>query len=522
MLRSQPRKVAVAAAALSAALLAGCSGGGSGDSPSASASSDTPVPGGSITAGGLVAGPIDPGQATFSTQYRPWALPIFGSLFYPKGSKGSDYAPGLASGYKYSADKLTLTVTLRPKLVYSDGSPLNADSLVWNLNRHIQNNTREKQFFQYVTGIKKVDDLNAAITFSQPQTLLLDAMANSSTGFMTSEATFDKVGPEAFSVTPVGAGPFKIDKATSGQEIDMSKNTSYYDAKHVYLDKLTWLNTGTNAQGWLTNLQSGTIQAIQMNGNNTSATVLDSIKGDPSLQLSHGLSTYVAIIPTNTFKAPFNDLKARQAIAYCMDREAIANSVLKGYAKPAFVLSGDSSALKDWQEGKKLNPLQHDVKKGTALVKELGGLSFTITTNETAPTITALQQQWSECGIKAQVDVTPAYLTEVKEGSYQMSYTTNTNGGLNPAASTNYLDPDSANNKFGWRDESIWQQINATKGMTDQAQATAQWHKIWKSLDENGFIIPVVSAPNYVGASSKLHGIEQTVTMDLTHAWLAK
>ena len=511
----------LAAVAVVVTALAGCAGGGGGTSTASPSSK--PVSGGSITVGGLVAGAIDPGQASFSTQFRPWALSIFGSLFYPPDyGKGDSYVPGLASGYKYSSDQLTLTITLRPKLVYSDGTPLDADSLVWNLNRHIQNKTREFQYFQYVTGIKKVDDLNVAISFSQPQSILLDAMATSSTGFVTSEAAYNKVGANAFAATPVGAGPFKIDKATPGQELDLSKNTSYYDASHVYLDKVTWLNVGTDSQAWLTNLQSNAIQAIQMNGTNISSAVLDAIKNSPTLSLSSGLATYVSILPENTKVAPFNNEKARLALMYCTDRESIAKSIFKGYAEPAFVMSGDTWALKDWQEGKKLDPIQYSVSKSKALVQQLGGLSFTISTNETAPAITALQQQWQECGINAQVKVDPSYLTQVQAGNYQLAYTTNTNGGLNPASSTNYLDPTSANNKFGWTDDAIWNMVVEAKGTVDQDKAAALWKKIWTQLDTHGYIPSIVSAPNYIGASAKLHGIKQSVTMDLANAWIEK
>src|ERR1700733_4874784 len=139
--------VAAAAALL---LAAGCSSGSTGSTgsqgasspssaPASGAASGTPAAGGKLPVGGLATQALDPGQATFSSQSRPWVLPIFSSLFSPPAKAGDDYGPGLATGYKYSADHKTLTITLRPGLKFSDGTPLDATAVVWNFNRYVTN-----------------------------------------------------------------------------------------------------------------------------------------------------------------------------------------------------------------------------------------------------------------------------------------------------------------------------------------------------------------------------------------------
>ena len=92
----------------------------------------------------------------------------------------------LASGYKYSNDGLTLTVSLRPEPKFSDGTPLDATAAAWNLNRYVTNGTREKTSSFNVTSINASGDTKVVITFSAPNSLVLDAMATSSTGFMVS------------------------------------------------------------------------------------------------------------------------------------------------------------------------------------------------------------------------------------------------------------------------------------------------------------------------------------------------
>jgi len=518
--------LAAAAVGAVAVALSGCSTGG-GTSPTDTTGAGEPVSGGTLILGGLATQALDPTVATFSSQSRPWVMPVYSSLFWvnPDRTAKDLYLPGLATGYEYSADNLTLTVTLRDGLKFSDGTDLDADAVVWNLRRHIENKTREAQFFYNTDAdsITAVDKTHVQIEFTAPNPLLLDAMAVSSTGFISSPTAYEKLGEDTFNAQPVGAGPFMITSVDPGNEIDYVKNPNYWDADHVYLDGLTWLNTGADASAWLTNLQSGEIQVVPMNGQTTSPAVLSAVENDPNLQLvTDGAALNVVITPTNNTKPPFDKLEARQAIGYCTDREAIANNTLQGYATPAFVLSGTTSiALKDWQEGKSINPIQHDVAKGTALVQQLGGLSFTLITNQTSPVITALQQQWAECGIKADVVIDSAYLDKVKVGDYQMSFTFNVNGSSNPAGSTNYLDPTSANNKFGWKDDAIWQEIVAAKNLVDPEEITQAWHKIWAELDENGYIIPYVTAPVYGAISAAVQGYSLAQGYpDLSSVWL--
>ncbi len=517
-------------AAAAALLLTGCSSAGSSGSqgagstaPASVAASGSPVSGGTLTVGGLATQALDPGQSTFSSQSRPWVLPVFSSLLTPPAKAGDDYGPGLATGYKYSADHKTLTITLRPGLRFSDGTPLDAAAVVWNFNRYVSNHTREAQFFVYVTSEKATNPTTVTVTFSQPQTLLLDALSDSSSGFMASPTAFKKMGANAFDAAPVGAGPFKIVSDDPGQQLVMKKNDLYWDAKNVYLDGLTWQNTGLDAQTWLTDLRANSIQSVPMFGALTSPAVLSAVKNDPTLTMLQGASTNVSILPVNTYKPPFNNIKARQAINYCMDRGAIAKNVMQNFATPAYILSGpDSQALTGWQEGQSLSPIQYNVAKGTQLVKELGGLSFTVSTNSPSPVLTALQQQWAQCGIKAQINITEEYLSLVQDGNYQAAYTVNVNASLTPAGSTNYLDPNAINNKFGWKDDAIWSLVQQAKGITDVDQSTALWHKIWTQLATNGFVNPLISSPEYVASTKKLQGVVvESGVPDYTHAWLA-
>jgi len=117
---------------LLAGVLAACSSGGSGSSSTGgTASSQTPQHGGTLTY--LVSGlltqwdlGLDPANAGFVPSIYEDA--IFGQLFRltPSGA----IQPVLASGYTLSDGGAVVTISLRPGLKFTDGSPLNAQAVV--------------------------------------------------------------------------------------------------------------------------------------------------------------------------------------------------------------------------------------------------------------------------------------------------------------------------------------------------------------------------------------------------------
>lgn len=502
----RPLIVAAVFVALGGLLLSGCASPGTESDPTAE-----PTAGGTITIGGLATKALDPGQLGFSSQSIPWTRPVLGSLFRP--GEGGSIDPEIAVGYEYNADETELTIELREGALFQDETPVDADAVVWNLNRHREPGMREGQFFTSVTDIVAKDDTTVVITFDRPFPLLLEALAYQAAGYLASPTSFDEMGADAFNAAPVGAGPFRIVRADPGQELVMEKAETYWDAENVYLDGITFVNTGVEPQAGLVQVQSGAIDAIQFSGGYTSSAVLGSGRDDPNLNEFVSANTQYLVLAVNTFSAPFDDLRARQAVAYCMDRESIAENVSRGFATPAFVGAGEDSRALDgggWEAGKDLNPYSHDVEAGTELVEELGGLSFTIVTGVSSPVLTALQQQWAECGIEASIERSDAYLTEVHNGTYQATFTIQANQGYNPAFSTGYMDRNTATGRYGFADDTVDQLLEEVKGTVDFDEATKIWQEIWQKINDLAVLMPVLSAPNYAFTSECVQGLDPT------------
>src|SRR6476619_5418643 len=123
-------------------VVAACGGGSSTSGGNTPASSTAPKTGGSLTvlegagfAGDWPAG-LDPATNINGAADQSYMDAVYGELFElgPKGKIIND----LATGYSFSNDAKTITITLRQGVKFTDGTPFNADAVVWNIKRDLK------------------------------------------------------------------------------------------------------------------------------------------------------------------------------------------------------------------------------------------------------------------------------------------------------------------------------------------------------------------------------------------------
>src|SRR5690348_7299628 len=140
--RRTARRLFLGGAALLLAVVTAACGGGGSSSSSTTQPSSAPKTGGSLTvlegagfAGDWPAG-LDPATNINGAADQSYMDAIYGELFElgPKGKIIND----LATGYSFSNDAKTITITLRQGVTFSDGTPFNADAVVWNIQRDLK------------------------------------------------------------------------------------------------------------------------------------------------------------------------------------------------------------------------------------------------------------------------------------------------------------------------------------------------------------------------------------------------
>jgi peptide/nickel transport system substrate-binding protein len=365
------RAAGLAAAAAILLMLLACS-----SSPSSATRGSVSAAGGTYNLGLITpTGDIDP---LTSTQYDTMFAVGLASAQLIIASPGGELEPQLATSWKPSADKLSWTITLRPGLKFSNGRPLTAADVISTFDSILGPGSESPAKSSFAGIVRSVTGSGTSVAFHlvKPYADFPYLLTGANTWIL----------PAGFKDTdwindPVGAGQFTVEKYTPGQGVTYKKNPYYWDAPAV---KLSGVNVTfySDDQSELLAFQSGQ---------------LDQIASDPSVaaalgsgyrQQRSGYAKFDALV-FNVTKAPFNDVAARQAVAWALNRAAIVKTVYGGDA----AIANDFAAFPDYAiQPQGLTSRSAD----TAKVRQLLGsrvISFTITTYADEQTYAQLIQQ---------------------------------------------------------------------------------------------------------------------------------
>ena len=489
---------------VSLALVVSACGGGS-------AGGGTPPAEQKIVVGGYNYKTLDSGAASgYIGKTAQIGYDIFGTLFDPPKKPGGDPVPDLATGFTYSDDLTQLTVDLRPGVTFSDGTPFDAEAVAFNVLRYRDNPSPASQYVRDVKDVKALSPTQVQFTFTAPNANFISIMTFGYAAFIGSPTAI-KADSDAYGLEPVGAGPFKVVSNKPGEELVLAKYDKYWDAKNVTLTEVRYISTSPDAQVAYQHVQSGSVDAVQVSGSSTPPNTLTDAKNNPNIALLSGPDNSYTFLPINTFKAPFDKLEARQAIDYCTDRESIAKNVQGGWANPAYVVAGTDSDYYPKDAAKRF-PYKYDQDKGKQLVQQLGGIDFKLINigGQAQVVAQALAQQWTECGMKVQVETVdgPALAEAYANGEYQMAYAPN--GGLSdPSFYRTFQVPNTPQGSFGFAKDHPEVPALIAKAATtrDPKELQQTWTDFFDQVNKLAVTIPVISAPNYYFQNKCLDGV---------------
>jgi 4-phytase/acid phosphatase/peptide/nickel transport system substrate-binding protein len=207
----------------------------------------------------------------------------------------------------------------------------------------------------------------------------------------------------------VGTGPFVLSEFRAGERVVLEANPDYWQTDEngiqlPYLDKLTVVPIADSGQR-LAALETGDIDMFQTADTKTVKQGEDA--GFEAQKISGSSST---IILMNNAKPPFDDVRARQALAYVIDKDLINERAYEGIRIPSYSGFALDSAYYNPDAG---TP-QHDAAKAAELVEELGGLSFSIVCIPT-PEADLILNIIKQLGEEAGMDIT---LESQEQGAY--------------------------------------------------------------------------------------------------------
>lgn len=332
--------------------------------------------------------------------------------------------PMLATGWSWSDDGMTLTMTLRDDVTFHDGEPFNAEAVAYNINRSkTLDESRRKSEVASITGTNVVDDYTIEIMLANPDATLLAQLADRS-GMMVSPKAATEMGIE-FGAAPVCAGPFSFTERVQQDRIVLTKYADYYNADQINFDTVTFLPI-TDDTVRLANLRAGDVDMIER----LAATDVASVTADSNLQMEQAVSLGYQGLTVNVGNGdkaqnPFGqDKLVRQALSLSIDREVLNQVVFEG----AFAAGNQPyPPTSPWYNASLPVPAR-DVEAAKALLAQAGvenpTVEIQVSTNPVAQQVVqVVQAMASEAGITVSVVAKEfaTLLSEQTAGAYEIS-----------------------------------------------------------------------------------------------------
>lgn len=404
--------VFVAAAAL---LLSSCSTGADGGDTASESTSGVSGPMGSQPDGG---DPVSGGTLTFGSFGLPATLDpaktvaagstggtemaaVYDILVRFDDEKG-EFVPQLAKDLTVSDDGKTWTLELQDEVTFSNGERLDADAVVWSIDRYVTNRGSDSQLWsEIVTEMTAPDASTVVFELSAPWATFPNMLATGP-GMIVAEQS-----DEGETFTPIGAGPFVLEAQKPDEEISLKRRDGYWDGA-AKLDEIRFL-PATGGKQQLDMFRAGQLDMFFVFEAEIAAEVADG--GYPAYRNVMNAGSDVLI--NNAEGRPGSDLRVRQALLKAIDPVAIDERAQGGLGRPSVALFSESSR---WYTGAPAS--QYDPDAARALLDEAkadgydGKISFTTRqAPEAQARALALQAMLNDAGFDAEVD----YVTSIAD-----------------------------------------------------------------------------------------------------------
>ncbi len=320
---------------------------------------------------------LDPAAVTAVNDFRILMNVYDGLVRYKSGTL--EVEPALATAWEISEDGTEYTFTLREGVTFHDGSPFNAEAVVFNFERLLNEDPPYHDtgpfplafFFSSVSSVEAVDDLTVKFTLSEPYAPFLSNLAYP-TGLIVSPAAVEQHGAD-FGRNPSGTGAFTFAEWRSNEAVVVEANPDYWDGapdlEAVVFRPITDANTRTAEM-----LAGGIDMMVEV-----PPVALSQFQGD-GFQVFEQAGPHVWFLILNAKEGPFADKRVRQAANYAINKEALVNDVLEGTAE---VAAGPTPPAFAWAYNEALEPYPYDPEKAKELIAEAGAegaeLTFYVT-----------------------------------------------------------------------------------------------------------------------------------------------
>jgi peptide/nickel transport system substrate-binding protein len=231
--------------------------------------------------------------------------------------------PALSLAEKWEqVDPTTLRLTLRQGVTFHNGDGFDAEAVKVSAESYTAPESKfpVKSSLAVTREVKIVDKHTVEYLTSVPSRPLLRIMSLQA---MLSPRALRELGPK-IATNPVGTGPYKFVEYVPGQHVLMETNPQYWGPKpRAHRLKIRFIpENGTR----LAALESGEVMMIT----NVPPDSIKRLESNPQLAMRTSVTNRIMFVTLRTDRPPWTDKRARQALNYAIDKEAITQGLLGG------------------------------------------------------------------------------------------------------------------------------------------------------------------------------------------------
>ncbi|GAA4945890.1 glutathione ABC transporter substrate-binding protein GsiB [Yinghuangia aomiensis] len=269
---------------------------------------------------------LDPFRSSYvAVADEPRMAALYDPLFYIDVKTGN-VTPFLGESLTTADNGATWTLKLRAGVNFSDGTPLDAAAVKLNWETHAKPETASLHISAAAgLTLEVTDPLTLKITPAKMPNPSFDKTVATHLTYIEAPSAINK-GLDAAGTQPVGAGPFMLKSWTRGSEQVFVKNPNYWqkDKGLPKLDELSIKNVPDINQQ-LNSVKSGQADIFASSDPKLLAEAKSSVQSQVKEDLGGQLLGF------NAAKAPFDDPRARRAIALALDPADIPKTLQNGY-----------------------------------------------------------------------------------------------------------------------------------------------------------------------------------------------
>jgi ABC-type transport system substrate-binding protein len=239
-----------------------------------------------------------------------------------------DVHPQLATEWDVSEDGLTYTLQLREGVVFHDGTPFDAEAVVFTFDRVLDEEVTVpiRAPFLAIEEVVATDEHEVEIRLSRPFPPMISALSFDVAGIISPQSIEEHGNSYTDYSHPVGTGPYVYGSYSPGERFVVDRFDDYWGELPYYSEVV--FHIVPEAATRVSQLRAGQVQMIIL----PPISDLPALEDDPDVEvlLAPGNRTIFMAINNNEV----DDVRVRQAMNYAVDRDTIIERVLFGAADP--------------------------------------------------------------------------------------------------------------------------------------------------------------------------------------------